>query len=177
MMTSNMSTLGSVSRDVANGIIGLLEQTQVWRGQDGRVYYVGELEDEHLGNIIAYLNRHAAELLERRRRRDHELETLLSVECALELEDADPLAWLHGRPLYRALLAEQRRRGAVDGEVVYPTAVVERARQLAVEHDDLADHADAVAARPATVENERELTELATLLERYRDAIRRLGEL
>lgn len=124
-------------------IVEILEQTQVWRGQDGRVYYVAELDDEYLGNILAYLNRHAAELLDRRRDRDHELESLRSIEHVLGLEKLDPLTWLHDRPLYRALLAEQRRRGAVDGEIVpnvrqlrNPLSLDEAMTKIDVEHDD-----------------------------------------
>lgn len=103
---------------MARSLVELLEQTVIWRGQDGRVFYVGELGDEHLGNIIAYLNRHADELLQRRRDLDEFTEPSRSLEHVQQLESADPLAWLHDRPLYRRLLAEQRRRASVDGEVV-----------------------------------------------------------
>lgn len=100
-------------------LVELLEQTSIWRGQDGRTYYIGELEDEHLGNIIAYLGRHAGELLERRRRLDYESNpTQQATEQRLGLEQLDPTEWLLYRPLYRRLVAEQRRRRSIDGEVV-----------------------------------------------------------
>lgn len=83
-------------------IVVILEQTQIWCGQDGRVYYVAELDDEYLGNVLAYLNRHAEELLRRR----HELD---DVDPS---SDVDAREWLHERPLYRRLLTEQRRRAS-----------------------------------------------------------------
>lgn len=98
--------------------VELLEQTQVWRGQDGRTYYVGELDDDYLGNVLAYLNRHAAQLLAARRDHDEFDAPPRAVARVLELEGVDALAWLHDRPLYRRLLAEQRRRASIDGEVV-----------------------------------------------------------
>lgn len=82
-------------------VVELLEQTAIWLGHDDRVYYVGELTDDHLGVILAYLNHHAQPLLARRRGDDESFE-----------RDVDPLDWLHDRPLYRRLLAEQRRRSA-----------------------------------------------------------------
>lgn len=99
-------------------IISILDQNQVWRGQDGRVYYVAELDDEYLGNIIAFLNRHAERLLDHQRWWDEYHGSPGTSDRVDELESVDALAWLHDRPLYRALLTEQRRRGAVDGEVV-----------------------------------------------------------
>lgn len=97
-------------------LIELLEQVRVWRGQDGRVFYVGELPDEYLGNIIAYLNRHAhALLLQRRTQEEHDA---LVPRTEASLESTDAHRWLADRPLYRRLLAEQRRRGAVDGDVI-----------------------------------------------------------
>lgn len=97
-------------------LLELLEQEQIWRGQDGHVFYVRELPIEHLGNVIAYLARHAHELLlERRTYEEHDAFTTRTVAS---LESTDATNWLLDRPLYRALLAEQRRRGAVDGEVV-----------------------------------------------------------
>lgn len=168
----------------------LLEQTQVWRGPDGRTYYVGELDDDYLGNVIAYLSRHADELLARRRRRLEELGSATTPRHVRELETTDALAWLADRPLYRALLAEQRRRGAIDGEVVATDESTERralrSRERAVEgrvaryraeHDVVTELADGIVARPPEVPVERRLAELSLLLERYRDAIRRLGEL
>lgn len=96
----------------------LLEQTALWRGRDGRAYYVGELTDEHLGNVIAYLGRHAAELLAYRRDLEEHAEPPHDPNRALALECTDPTDWLLERPLYRRLLAEQRRRDSIDGEVV-----------------------------------------------------------
>lgn len=83
-------------------LVVLLEQTSVWRDQHGRVYYVGELDDERLGNVMALLNRHADELL--RARRD------IDDVGTDDLTSVDALEWLHERPLYRRLLDEQRRR-------------------------------------------------------------------
>lgn len=103
---------------MATRLVELLEQTTIWRGQDGRVFYVGELSDSHLGNILAYLNRHADELLQQRRDLDEFTEPPRSLERVQRLESVDPLAWLHDRPLYRRLLTEQRRRASIDGEVV-----------------------------------------------------------
>lgn len=98
--------------------VDVLEQDVVWRGQDGRTYYVGELDDEHLGNIIAYLNRHAERLLQDRRDADEFELPPRRIEYVRYIESVDALSWLHDRPLYRRLLAEQRRRASVDGEVV-----------------------------------------------------------
>lgn len=101
---------------MARPLVELLEQDRVWRGQDGRVFYVGELPDKYLGNIIAYLNRHAhALLLQRRTKEEHDA---LVQRTDASLESTDAHRWLWDRPLYRRLLAEQRRRGAVDDEVV-----------------------------------------------------------
>lgn len=94
----------------------LLEQDRIWHGQDGRVFYVRELSREHLGNVIAYLARHAHELLLERRTLEHH--DAFTERTTASLESTDATNWLLDRPLYRALLAEQRRRGAVDGEVV-----------------------------------------------------------
>lgn len=99
-------------------MVELLEQTAIWRGQDGRSYYVGELPDEYLGNIIAYLNRHAEELLQRRRDLDEFVLPARSGDYVRYVTTVEPLKWLHDRPLYRRLLGEQRRRASVDGEVV-----------------------------------------------------------
>lgn len=99
-------------------MINLLEQTSIWRGQDGRVFYVGELSDEHLGNIIAYLNRCAGELLEERRDMDEFDLPPQSLEQVQYIASVDALSWLHDRPLYQRLLSEQRKRASVDGEVV-----------------------------------------------------------
>lgn len=101
---------------MARSLVELLEQDQVWRGQDGRVFYVSELPDEYLGNVLAYLGRHAAALLVQRR--TWEEHDALAERTIASLESTDPTAWLLDRPLYRRLLAEQRRRGAVDGDVV-----------------------------------------------------------
>lgn len=157
-------------------IVELLEQTSIWRGQDGRVYYVGELDDEYLGNIIAYLNRHAVRLLGHRRWYDERQGHSTAVERVLGLESLDATTWLHDRPLYRALLAEQRRRGTIDGEVVHlgervERLVTERIRELEAVPDvtRAVDH--------VVIENDRTLTDLSQLLQRYREAIRRLGEL
>lgn len=98
--------------------VELLEQERIWRAQDGRVKYVGELDDEHLGNALAYLNRNAEQLLQQRRDLEEFDEPPRAIEHVLWLESVDPLAWLHDRPLYKRLLAEQRRRASVDGEVV-----------------------------------------------------------
>lgn len=169
-----------------SSIVTLLEQTKIWRGQDGRVYRVTELDDGHLDNLIRYLERNAARLLEHRRWWNEFHGTPVALDRTLELESVDALAWLRDQPLYRELVAERNRRGAVDGEVVESIGgfdaadrarIEDAVRHLAELHDDLADVADAVAVRPPSVANDRELTELGLLLERYRDAIRRLGEL
>jgi hypothetical protein len=135
---------------VTHSIVEVLEQTAIWRGQDGHTYYVGELDDEYLGNIIAYLNRHAERLLEHRRWYDEHVAPPIAVTRTLELEDADALAWLHDRPLYRTLLAEQRRRGAVDGDVVIERPSLGRGRTL----DE----------------------SMTTITDGYGDALRELGE-
>lgn len=83
-------------------LVVLLEQTSVWKSLDGRVYYVGELDDEQLGNVLAFLNRNAEELLRVRRGVDDVGTDDLTFDEVLE--------WLHERPLYRRLLEEQRRR-------------------------------------------------------------------
>jgi hypothetical protein len=100
---------------VGRHFVEILEQTATWTGMDGNTYYLNELDDDYLGNIIAYLNRHAARLLQNRRDVD---KFDVGTHRVLELEGVDPLAWLHDRPLYCALLALQRRRGALDAEVV-----------------------------------------------------------
>jgi hypothetical protein len=104
--------------------VEILEQTAIWRGQDGRTYYVGELDDEYLGNILAYLGRHAARLLQERRDLDEFELPPRSTDYVRELETIDPYNWLADRPLYRRLLAEQRRRASVDGEVVPNVGVI-----------------------------------------------------
>lgn len=101
---------------MTRSIAQLLEQDQIWRGQDGHVFYVSELPDEYLGNVLAYLGRHAAELL--LLRRTWEEHDVFVERTTASVESTDPTAWLLDRPLYRRLLAEQRRRGAVDGDVV-----------------------------------------------------------
>lgn len=159
-------------------LVELLEQTAIWRGRDGRVYYVRELDTEYLDNVIAYLGRHADELLARRRRHLQELGPATTLHHVAELESDDALTWLRDRPLYRELLAERRRRGAIDGEVVDVEALVERrVRQLEAEHDAVTAAADVAAAPPVSAANDRTLTDLSLLLARYRDAIQRLGEL
>ena len=113
-----------------DSFVNLLEQTTIWRGQDGRAYYVGELDDDYLGNIIAYLNRHAERLLQARRDADEFQLPPRSVEHVRYLESVDALTWLHDRPLYRRLLSEQRRRASVDGDVVPNAAELEESRGL-----------------------------------------------
>jgi hypothetical protein len=110
-------------------MLGLLEQQSIWRGQDGRVFYIGELTDEHLGNIIAYLNRCAEELLEERRDRDEFDLPPQSIDHVHYLASVDALSWLHDRPLYRRLLAEQRRRSSVDGWVVQDALEIEQSHE------------------------------------------------
>lgn len=165
-------------------LVRLLEQTQIWRGQDGRVYYVGELSDEHLGNIIAYLGRHAGELLDRRRELDHEVDTQRAIEHVLGLEQLDPLDWLLDRPLYRRLMAEQRRRGSIDGWVVEDR--LERYKRAhSAELTELSDDVDVDALRQQVAEltrltdpnDEEAVEQLGKLLDLYYDALRRLGEL
>ena len=86
-------------------LVASLQQTATWCDhRDGRVYYVGELDDANLGWGIAYLNQNALELLRTRYDLDDVAVDHVSVDDALE--------WLHERPLYRRLLAEQRRRAA-----------------------------------------------------------------
>lgn len=106
--------------------IDVLEQTTLWTGQDGRTYYVGELDDEYLGNIIAYLNRHAERLLQKRRDADESTLEPRSFADVTYLASVDALTWLHDRPLYRRLLSEQRRRASVDGDVVSNAREIER---------------------------------------------------
>lgn len=115
---------------MARRFVESLEQMVTWTGQDGRTYYIGELDDEHLGNIIAYLNRHAERLLQARRDLD-EFELLpRSADHVRYLESVDALTWLHDRPLYQRLLAEQRRRASVDGDVVPNASEIEASRGL-----------------------------------------------
>lgn len=97
-------------------LVELLEQDRIWRGQDGRVFYVGELPDEHLGSVLAYLGRHAHDLL--LQRRTLEQHDVLTDRTEASLESTDATNWLLDRPLVRRLLTEQRRRSAVDDEVV-----------------------------------------------------------
>jgi hypothetical protein len=120
-----------VRRSITVGfsIVEVLEQTSIWREQDGRTYYVGELDDDYLGNIIAYLNRHADELLQRRRDVDEFDEPPRSIDHIRYLESVDALTWLHDRPLYRRLLAEQRRRSSVDGWVVQDALGIEQSHE------------------------------------------------
>lgn len=162
---------------MSRSIVTLLEQTEIWRGQDGRVYRLGELEDGHIDAIVRMLDRRAASLLEHRRWYD-EFHGHPALGRVSELESVDATAWLRDRPLYRALCAEQRRRGALDGEVVANAAEVE-AGQLRLE---VAEEVRRVAATHADLPDERKdadpaLSELGQLLSRYHDAIRRLGEL
>lgn len=178
---------------MSRSIVELLEQTQIWRGQDGRVYYLGELDDEHLGAIIAMLNRRATKLLEHRRwwEEFHGHPALTDVNA---LEGVDATAWLHDRPLYGALLAEQRRRGAIDGDVVYPVGDVDAAERRAIRdrrhrsvppvevqelEDAIHERIREVAPELARVTDYEDpaLEDLRVLLVRYSDAIRRLGEL
>lgn len=148
------------------------------------MYYVGELEDEHLGNILAYLNRHAGELLDRRRELDHEVGTQRAIEHVLELEQLDPLNWLHDRPLYRRLLSEQRRRRSIDGWVVEDR--LERYKRAhSAELTELSDDVDVDALRQqvaeltrlTNVDDDEAVEQLGKLLDLYYAALRRLGEL
>lgn len=99
-----------------------LEQVEWWYDADGYPQRVVELETEHLANLLPYLRRRATQL------RDHRRwwETYVSVgpeapsraPASRELDARGALDWLNDRPLVRALEAELRRRGAVDGEVL-----------------------------------------------------------
>lgn len=103
---------------MTQNFVEMLEQTLVWMGQDGRTYYVGELDDEHLGNILAYLGRHAERLLQERRDIDEFDLPPRSLEYVRNIETVNAHDWLLDRPLYRRLLAEQRRRMSIDADVV-----------------------------------------------------------
>lgn len=91
-------------------LVEQLEQTSTWRAHDGLVFYVGELTDEQLGSILAYLGRHADELLQARRDVEEFEEPPRSVDHVHGLATVDAHEWLQERPLYRRLLTEQRRR-------------------------------------------------------------------
>lgn len=97
--------------------VELLEQTRVWRDRDGRTYYLGELDDVTLRGALAHLERHATRLAEHRRR---------ASVAPPALDDASALDWLRGRPLYRALTAEARRRDVGSAVVVDDTEVDRR---------------------------------------------------
>lgn len=93
--------------DATRAEVELLEQDVIWRTPDGRVHYVGELGDDQLGDALARLNRDVERLVEHRRNYDDPTNTYLDGDLAREPRD-----WLHARPLYRALLAAQRRRSS-----------------------------------------------------------------
>lgn len=77
-----------------------LNQTTTYRAND-RVYYVAELTADQLGDALATLNRYAVELYWSVYRR---------TVFADDVTDDAARDWLHDRPLYQRLLAEQRRR-------------------------------------------------------------------
>lgn len=93
-------------------LVDLLGQDRVWREPDGRTLYVGELTGGRLGEALAFLNRHAPELLASRRAAVGHERPPRPAQHVAWLESVDPLEWLHGMPLYRRLLAEQRRRAS-----------------------------------------------------------------
>lgn len=119
---------------MATSIVELLDQTERWRGQDGRWYRVATLDDGHLDNLIGYLERNARRLLNHRRWWEAYHGDRYDDPAAIPLEGVDAAAWLRDRPLYRALVAEWNRRGALDGEVLEVVADVEPsgARELEV---------------------------------------------
>lgn len=104
------------------GILAILDQTEWWYGADGYPERVAELDDEHLANLIGFLYRRADAL--RRRLRwfeayhSDESEDALRARWSRELDVGDASDWLRATPLLRALEAEQRRRDALDCEVV-----------------------------------------------------------
>lgn len=91
-------------------VIGVLEQEEMWYGQDGYPYRLSEMEQSHRYNVLRFLRRRAEHLYDRKdwlefkrmgNAPDDVFESFMrererSIGC-------DPLEWLNSRPLVLAL--------------------------------------------------------------------------
>lgn len=85
-------------------------QSEVWIDGEGREWAIGDMTDEHLVNVLAYLERRAERIWYATWL--HQAALLHNAPDEVWAEDAEmtPREWLLDTPLFRALTAELERR-------------------------------------------------------------------
>jgi hypothetical protein len=101
-------------------ILEVLEQEEMWYGQDGRPYRIEDMSQAHRLNVLAFLRRRAQELYAHKHWSEAEEIGRTSdgwFVGALPITE-NPTNWLNRQPLMASLEAAVRNHNTIDGEVI-----------------------------------------------------------
>jgi hypothetical protein len=106
-------------------LISILEQDEVWYGQDGFPYYIAEMGTSHIVNVLAFLRRRADNIYERKqwlemRHMENAPEEVWNdwVRQNQNSIPSDPLEWLNNRPLMQRFEQELKLRTAIEPDTL-----------------------------------------------------------
>jgi hypothetical protein len=106
------------------GMIQVLEQTEMWYGEDGFPYKITEMETRHLENVIRFLARQSKNLFARKLyTATGGVRDIVGVELQLDGDNPAMMQqmadeWLKSRPLLRAMAAELLKRKLPEATVI-----------------------------------------------------------
>lgn len=107
------------------GLVEILEQEEMWYGQDGFPYRIEDMEQSHRINVVNFLKRRAqniylrhqwAEFMQMYHAPQDVFDSWMSANM-YTIND-DPEEWLMRRPLIQALQRAIAKHNTIDGEVV-----------------------------------------------------------